>query len=129
MIVEAARGWLGVPYQHQGRTMAGVDCVGLGIAVAHQLGLSQYDITGYSRNPSGQRRRRLLREHCTPVDLAEIRAGDILHLRFGAEPQHLAVVTRTDPTYILHADSLAGRVVEHILDPGWRAMCRGAYRL
>jgi cell wall-associated NlpC family hydrolase len=39
-IVDTARGWLGVPYRHQGRRKdKGVDCVGLIIGVGAELGL------------------------------------------------------------------------------------------
>ena len=44
-IVAAARGWLGVPWRHQGRSRAGVDCVGLVVVVCRSLGLSDHDST------------------------------------------------------------------------------------
>ena len=59
-IVDQARGYLGTPFLHQGRTRHGLDCVGLVIRVAHDLGLSDYDIDHYARAPSGRMMARVL---------------------------------------------------------------------
>lgn len=128
-VVAEARAWLGVPYTHQGRTRHGVDCIGLVIAVTHALGLSDYDIDGYSRVPSGRMMGRVMAGLMKPVDWAEVRPGDVLHLAYHDQPQHVVLVTRVDPMYILHADSRVGKVVEHRLDTAWRAKVRGQYRL
>ncbi len=46
-VVRVARTWLGTPYHHQGRVKgAGVDCAGLSVGVAKELGLSDVDVTG-----------------------------------------------------------------------------------
>ena len=124
-VVAAARSYLGVPYLHQGRTMRGLDCVGLIIRVGHDLGLSDYDIDGYSRVPSGKRMERLLGLVCRKVQPALAKAGDLLHLAYDKEPQHLAMVTDYG---IIHADNTHG-VVEHVIDLSNRRRIRGAYEL
>jgi cell wall-associated NlpC family hydrolase len=61
-IVTAARSWLGTPYRHQHRERGvGVDCAGLVIGVARQLGIvpADFDVNGYSRQPDGS-----LLAHC-----------------------------------------------------------------
>lgn len=128
-LVDIARAWLGVPWQHQGRTVNGIDCAGILIASVRQYGIPVEDIAGYSPVPSGFMMKRILLKYCKPISLSEIQVADILHMRFGSEPQHLALVSRVKPTYIIHADSIIGKVVEHILDSDWRSHCRGAYRL
>lgn len=128
-IVEESRKWLGVPYLHQGRTANGLDCIGLAVVVAHALEVSDYDIDGYSRVPSGHMMKRLLSEQMRPIPVEDARMGDFLHLAFSGQPQHIAIITKTNPVYIIHADSVFGKVVEHRLDDKWRARVRGAYRL
>lgn len=124
-VVAAARSYLRVPYMHQGRTRHGLDCIGLVIRVAHDLGLSTYDIDGYARVPSGMRMARLISEQCKKINVADILPGDLLHLAYDTEPQHLVLVTDMG---IIHADSQRG-VVEHVLDLSYRRRIRGAYAL
>lgn len=129
-IVAAARRWLDTPFQHQQRMLGvGVDCAGVVIGVARELGLSEFDVTGYARQADGRELERLCDENMTRVPPGELRLGDVLLLRFGREPQHLAVVTGLDPVYILHATSEIGRCVEHSMDAQWRRRIVRAYRL
>ena len=125
-IVRTARRLLGVPYRHHGRDMRGVDCLGVLIWTARELGLDapEYD---YTRNPSASRMRRLLDEHMQRIPLAEALRGDVLHAAYRAMPQHLLILTETDR--VLHADSHAGRVVEHVLGGPWPGRVRAAYRV
>lgn len=125
-IVAAARRYLGTPFLHQGRTPHGIDCIGLAISVAHELQLTTFDITGYSRVPSGRMMSRLLRTHCTEIGINDAQAGDLFHLAFELDPQHIAMVT--DAGFIIHSDNPRG-VVEHRLDIKWRRRIRGTYRM
>jgi cell wall-associated NlpC family hydrolase len=124
-IVDAARRYLGTPYVHQGRSAWGLDCIGLVLRVAHDLELSEYNIDGYARVPSGRMMVRLLTQECTPIRANEAKAGDVIHMAFDRQPQHLAVLSDKG---MIHADNVRG-VVEHRLDDQWRARIRGWYRL
>lgn len=124
-IVDAARAYKGTPFLHQGRAVAGLDCVGLCIRVAHDLDLTQFDIDGYSRVPSGRMMQRVLAEQCERIQIEDAQPGDLLHLAFEDEPQHMAIVTDRG---IIHCNGARG-VVEHRLDSQWRYKIRGAYRL
>jgi len=42
--------YLGIPYEHQGRTMKGLDCYGLAILVYKDLGYDLFDIGSYDKN-------------------------------------------------------------------------------
>lgn len=128
-IVIEARKYLGVPYLHQGRNRKGIDCIGLLISVAQNLGISDFNIDGYSRLPSGRMMQRLMRDHMTEIALKEAGEGDVLHMSFGNQPQHVAVITETNPIRIIHADSERGKVVEHVLDDQWMRCVRGVYRV
>lgn len=129
-IVEEARKHLGRPFVHQGRGGAGLDCAGLIIKAASDLGIKLQEVHGYGRTPKdeelgGQMDKQLIRlpQH------EPWRVGDVLLMRFGSEPQHVALVSKLDPTYILHTNSSIGRVVEHILDHRWQRLVVRTYRL
>ena len=128
-IATEARRWLGVPWKHEGRNKFGIDCVGLLIRVANDLGISEFDIDGYSRVPSGHMMSRMMAEHMEKIDINEIGSGDVLHLRYDGQPQHIAIVSNTVPFRIIHADNITGKVIEHGLDASWRSMIRGCYRV
>lgn len=122
-IVEAARKYLGVKWQHQGRSEFGVDCLGLIVNVARDCGMEVFDSTDYSRVPDGNRLVKELDEQMIRVDVADI--GDVLLMRFGAGPQHLAIVTDVG---IIHAWHGPKKVVEHVFDDEWRKRTVRAYR-
>ncbi len=128
-VVAAARRLCGVRWQHQGRTLNGLDCAGLVIYVMHELGLSDFDTTDYGRLPHGGRMRALLDEHCTRV--AQMQLGIVALMRFDAEPQHLAIIG--DYAFgcwsLIHALAPARRVVESRLDAYWQARIVALYAL
>jgi cell wall-associated NlpC family hydrolase len=122
-VIAEARRWIGVRWHHQGRSRAGIDCVGLVINVGHALGLSAFDIADYARQPDPAMMRALLAEHMDPI--TEPEPGDVVLMRFEREPQHVAVLTDSG---IIHAYAQARKVVEHRLDSIWKSRIVGAYR-
>lgn len=93
--VPAARAWLGTPWRHQARLQGvGVDCVGLLIGVARQLGVlpPAWDITGYARLPDGVALMRHLRGLLQEVPQADLRPGDVVCIAFDQHPQHVGLV-------------------------------------
>ncbi len=131
-VVAEARGWLGTPFEHQGRVQgAGVDCIGLLIGVAQSLGLTQFDVTGYARAPSDGLLQGGCREHLQPVQLASAQPGDVLLMRFKREPQHVGLVA--DYVHgglsVIHSYQGAGGVVEHRLDALWLRRVVSVWRI
>jgi cell wall-associated NlpC family hydrolase len=134
-VVAAARGWLGTPWRHQGRSRHGVDCGGLLVQVARELGLADVDVTAYPMEADGASLRALCEAHMARIPLAEAAPGDAVLIRFrppGPE-SHLALVTDYPGgrLALLHALNRGadGRVVEHRLDAHWRSLIVAAYRL
>lgn len=129
-IVAAARSYLGVRWHHQGRNRAGLDCIGLVIAVAKDLGLSDYDINGYARIPDGKTLRATM---CEQMDVLkrEPLPGDVLLFAFQRNPLHTAIVTDAPIGLgMIHAFANKRMVVEHRLDEVWRSriVCAFGYR-
>lgn len=130
-IVTAARACLGTRFRHQGRAPGrGLDCVGLVAVVGRTLGLVDYDVIDYGRLPNEAR----LRAHIEaagfqPVDPEAARAGDVALMRFTRAAQHVGILTGQSPKgrTLIHAWMQAGRVVEHRLDPSWRARILSVY--
>lgn len=130
-VVAAARGWLGTPFCHQGRLSGvGVDCVGLVIGVARELGLSDFDVTGYARSPDSDALCRLAHELMQPIPPSAARPGDVLLIAIEGRARHLAIRSELagDPAMI-HAWAPQRRVVEHRIDADWAVRIRAAFRL
>ena len=137
-IVDAARSMLGVPFVHQGRSPRGVDCVGLLVLVARQLGMRYRDNTTYGRCPNPRQLTDALSASC--VQVAEVNAqhtpddvwklaqpGDVIAFwtaRAGL-PQHVAIRTERG---ILHTWANVRRVVEHGMTDHWRERVHSVWR-
>lgn len=127
-IVAAARSLLDTPFRHQGR-LPGValDCAGLVIAVARQLGLRHADQAGYGRIPANGLLEAALEAQpgLHRVALADRQPGDVLLMFFSREPQHLAIDAGDT---IIHSYCDVGKVVEHRLDASWESRIVRVYR-
>ena len=140
-VVAEARRWIGTPFRHQARVRgAGCDCGGMvgGIAVA--LGLvpaswwaQTFDpaFAGYGRQPHGGLLESVCDQFMARIASSAADLGDVLLMRFGADPQHVGIIAdyRHGGHSIVHALASVGRVVEHRLSPVWRQRAVVAYRL
>lgn len=94
-VVRQARLWLDTPFKHQHRARGhGVDCAGLVIGVARELGLvaPDFDINGYPRSPDGKELLAECDRFMTRIPLWELKPGHVLVIRFDRHPQHLGIV-------------------------------------
>lgn len=123
-VTAEARRWLGVRFLHQGRSAAGLDCVGLVLVVAKALGALSldYDVKGYGLEPHPQLAEKL-RAALLP---SSVREGAVLLLKFAGQPRHLALCTGGT---LIHAYKPRGAVIEHGFDMKWRKRVCGAYTL
>ncbi len=117
---------IGTPFHHQGRVPGrGLDCVGLVLVIARDLGLTAFDCTSYPREP----RPALLFAHARQAGFVEkpltrAAGGDVLVMRFFEDPCHVAIATE-GLAGIIHACARRGRVIEHRLDRRWRRRITG----
>ena len=127
-ILAAARQCLGTKFRHQGRLVAfGLDCAGVAIHVAREIGAGVIDVSGYGRTPAnGQLEQSLDSQPCLErVFLEDRKPGDLLLMRFASEPQHLAICAGDT---IIHAYEAAGLCCEHRLSSLWAARIVRVYR-
>ena len=120
-VVSAARSYIGTPFVHQGRLRGvGVDCVGLLIGMARDLGIADVSYTGYRRTGDGMLLMQALESHLVRLpDDAFFAAGQVLAIRY-RNPQHVAVVTDVAPDSVTIVHAIERGVTEHILDARWR---------
>jgi cell wall-associated NlpC family hydrolase len=145
-IVAQARTWLGTQFHHQGRLKAttehkgGVDCLGLLIGVANELGLrerrggqllSAYDETDYAWLPSGEALQAKLADVLNPIHVQDIQSGDIALFRLDGNPQHLGILNQSDKNVftLIHAFAPSRKVVEVQFDDFWRRHLHGVFRV
>lgn len=124
-----ARSWLGVPWVHQGRSRHGVDCVGLLVCAARELGLAAAaaDVQGYARQPDGARLRALADAHLTAAAYP-LQPGQVVLMRFDGPEQHIGLLgDYPGGCSLIHAHSRLGKVVEHRLADVWAARIMAVY--
>ncbi|APH70644.1 C40 family peptidase [Aquibium oceanicum] len=128
-VVTEARGWLGVPWRHQGRTRSGIDCVGLVVCVARALHLSDYDSTGYSRRAQGQGFVEHFRGNMDGIAILEARPGDVIVFADQAYPCHCGFLTeRLGHPHLLHAHATRRQVIEEPYAGEWPEKIKFAFR-
>jgi cell wall-associated NlpC family hydrolase len=129
--VGQARSWLGVPWVHQGRSRAGVDCVGLLVCAARELGLAAgaVDVQDYARQPHGGRLREMAEQHLVPSGYP-LQPGHVVLMRFDGEEQHIGLIGDYPAGLsLIHAHSRLGSVVEHRLADVWAQRIMSIYRV
>lgn len=124
-VVAEARSWLGVPFRHQGRNRAGIDCAGLVQIVGEILGLSPVgvDPRNYGRLPERNLLTETVRkladekrwEDWKPGDFVIAKDLDVLW------PMHMAILFEYPGggPAIVHSYARAGKVVESRLPDEW----------
>lgn len=127
-LIAEVRSWIGTPYQHQARLKGvGVDCAGLVIGVARELGIFDVEYQDYGRIPHKGLLPSICDRHLIRCEVPA--PGSVLVMSFlldaGAE-QHLAILT--DAGTIVHAYESVGACVEHHYSLAWQRRTRIVYR-
>ncbi len=129
-LVESTRKYIGTPFRHRGRSSKSLDCAGLIIHAAADIGVDFQDIKHYGREPFNDglvdaASKNLGRPLATgPLPANLLIPGDILLVRFDTQPHHIALVADhpLGGLSMIHASadvSQQGKVVEHRLDEMW----------
>ncbi len=116
--IQAARSYLTLPWLHQGRNRAGVDCVGLIIAAAADIGIEIGDSLGYRRTPDPER----FVEHIKSVtDPATGSAPGVVALfRERQQPCHAGIFAEREGVLtLIHSYAPIGKVMEEPFIHHW----------
>lgn len=95
-LVAAARGYLNVPFHHQGRSVAGTDCVGLLVLARAAMGWALVDRPVYNLYSSGTLMPEVLNECAVQITKEEATKGDLAtfwRYKPGQE-EHISILTR-----------------------------------
>lgn len=131
-VVDAARKYIGAKWQHQARDDNALDCAGLVVRVARDLGLTAVTSADYRMHPDGARLLAECERHMKMIPKHSFDVGDVLVLRFGTNaPQHFGIVGDyfAGGFSLIHAYRGAEKVCEHRLDNIWRRRIVAAYVL
>lgn len=131
-VVRVARTFLGVPYTHQGRGRGGIDCIGLPLMVAIELGLIPRIVgpTDYGRMSQS-----MLLDHAARwmTQIWHPVPGAVLILKWPRSPfaSHCGIFGGKTPTgdSIIHAYGGARSVVEHNYSGIWVRMLDSVWML
>lgn len=115
---DAARNWLDVRWVHQGRSRLGVDCVGLLIVAANDLGITIPDMPGYRRSPNPQKFIGHIFANSVPE--TEIMPGHFGVFRDGTQPCHAGIFAEQNgQVTLIHAYAGTGKVMEEPFIHDW----------
>ena len=93
-VVACARSWIDTPYQHQARLKGvGVDCAGLVIGVAREMGIvsADFDVQGYARQPDGRSLLGWCEQSMRPLARDMMLPGDVVVVAFDTAPGHMGI--------------------------------------
>lgn len=140
-LVPIARSWLGTRWGHLGRLKQNkeknitgrVDCIGLIREVCVEAGHDEMpDVQSYDIYPSVDLFKEQVEMYAEKIDIKDVKPGDLMIFAFNGnfQAQHIAMITKINPTYIIHSYSQSpGRcVVEHLFNRNeWDL--KGCYKL
>ena len=121
-LVAAARSFRGVRFRHVGRSVNGLDCLGLVVASFRAIGYEMEDKTSYSRSPEGEQIREAAFAHFgAPIPRSDAAPGDVVLMQWHQRPQHVAILGEYPfgGLSVIHSDSMFGEVTEHRLAAPW----------
>jgi NlpC/P60 family putative phage cell wall peptidase len=122
-VLRIAREYIGTPYHHQGRLKhVGIDCIGLIVCVAKELGIELQDTTNYRRFPDGITLAAELNRQFTKIE--EAQPGDIMLFRVTRLPQHVAIRSEMG---LIHAHVGLKNCIETNLSDTWTKRIIASY--
>ena len=136
-IVEAARSWIGTPYQHQASVNGvGCDCLGLLRGVWRALQGEEPEAPppyapDWAEGRGAETLRDALARHLAPVAPSDIAPGDAVLFRMarGGPAKHCGIVAAWDGRLTLIHARQNRRVMEEALSPFWRSRLAYAFRI
>ncbi len=115
-VVASAREYMGVPFRHQGRNALGIDCVGLVLLTAKNVGACEqdFDYADYPRrSPHSEAFMDVFKEKLVQVSTSSLKKGDVVALREPIFPCHCGIIgERFGELTLIHAFAPYKKVTE-----------------
>lgn len=130
-IASKAREAMGTRWHHMGRLAGhGLDCIGLILWTARQLGLSDFEPPPYGKTSHWHEFIITFRQNLKEVRIDALQVGDVLTFRQLVYPCHCGIVTEVTPHSIrfIHSYALRKKVVEEEYTPIWKKATVAAFR-
>lgn len=126
--VAAARNYLGVKFKHQGRSRRGVDCVGLVICAARDIGFNlEPGILNYAPNPGMTFYEQIkLYPFVYEISEQEAATGDLILIKHMGMPIHVAIINHN---CIIHAYQPTSWVCEHRIENKFKRRFHSYWRV
>ena len=140
-VVAAARHYVGTPFADKGRRAGqGLDCVGLVLCVAEDLGLvdkhgvpfTRTMYNDYSSQPAGNFVHLTCHQHMIAKGLPAMRQGDVVTMAVPSAPCHVGIVglDSTGMFTLIHAYAGGGaKCIEHEITLQWKRRIAGCFSL
>jgi len=140
MVLDAMQLYIGLPFQYQGRgqvladgTRVGVDCIGLVLRVAWDVGMQLEDSADYQSIADAARLTAELERQLLVIPVADVAPGDVVQWRertaVYSPPGNVALVGWQHERLTLVAAILGRGVLEWGFRPPWPARVTAAYQL
>lgn len=132
-IIAVARETVGTPWRHQGRTLRGIDCVGVIVYTGRNTNSFDYDWTEYRRKSQYPE---IFKQFSDPdkvgatvIGKNEARPGDIILLKDKVYPCHCGIIgVRADGTWTLINARYLDKVYEERMTEVHKFSTMGAFR-
>lgn len=111
-IVEAARRLVGTRFRHGGRSVEGVDCIGLLVVAYAAAGITLNAPNDYPRRPQVRYAFSQATSFAERISAIDARPGDIVQMNYGNMPVHFGILSDRG---VIHAAALNRKVVEHAM--------------
>ena len=127
-ITSKAREYLKTPFVHQGRRKGvGIDCIGLLVGVAQELGLPIEDCTNYGEQHDGKTLLLELAAQLEPLEIESRKEGNIVcfWIKRPDKPTHVGLLTSYG---LIHTYRTKGEVVETTFDAFWKTRVHSVFQ-
>ncbi len=132
-LVISARSLCGVPWKHRGRSINGLDCIGMVLLAARKAGLDLHLQTGVRDRRDYSRRAQpemldIVRRACTQIERPEHGALLLFQFEGDEHPRHFGIFTNA--ATLIHAECRTRkRVIEHGYRAQWIRWTASSWRL
>lgn len=129
-IIAKAREAIGTPWVHTGRTLRGLDCIGLVLWDFRQLGITEYEPPPYPREADWSQFVGYFRANMEEVKLLEAVPGNVLVVRQKMFPCHCGfLASNSDGPTFIHAYAKRKKVVEERYTDAWKKDSVAAFKV